>query len=96
MDPDKYSELARVLKMALEQASIGKGHTRHSRGERFEEQLICYLGDQLRSVDFQVGQIVKKALESTRLTPDAGIRELLGVINYAAAAVLLLESGRAP
>ena len=85
----RYGELRRVLQDAWEQASSGKGHERHDDGREFQDQLICYIGQQLESTDFQVGQVVKKAIESTRLGDEAAIRELLGVINYAAAAVIL-------
>ena len=48
---------------------------------------------------FPLGQAIKKAQEATgmlnRGEKDAAIRELLGVINYAAAAVhLIKEAGR--
>lgn len=89
-----YEPLARVLDEALEQAQRGKGAIRHATpGEPFVDQpivRICeLLGDGGRS--FALGQAVKKALESPRL-PDAHARaELLGAINYLAAAVLLID-----
>jgi hypothetical protein len=36
-------------------------------------------------------QAVKKTVESSRMTPDAAIRELYGAINYLSAGILLLE-----
>lgn len=87
-----YAELRRVLDLALEQASTGKGKERHAiEGERFEDQQIVQLGVWMGSHHFEVGQACKKLLESTRLKPGAGKREILGAINYAVAAYLLLE-----
>jgi hypothetical protein len=36
-------------------------------------------------------QAVKKTVESSRMTPDAAIRELYGAINYLSAGIILLE-----
>jgi len=89
-----YEALAYVLDDALEQAQRGKGAVRHaSPGEHFCDQpivRICeWLGDGGRS--FVLGQAVKKALESARLHDDHARAELLGAINYLAAAVLLID-----
>lgn len=87
-----YSELRRVLDLAFEQAASGKGKERHAvEGERFEDQRIVQLGAWMGSHHFEAGQACKKLLESARLKPGAGMREVLGAINYAAAAYLLLE-----
>lgn len=76
--------------MAHDQAASGKGHERHVTGdESFEEQIICSL--QREGYDFARGQCQKKVHESLRLPPDAAIRELLGAINYLAAAIIGLE-----
>jgi hypothetical protein len=40
---------------------------------------------------FEIGQACKKALESARLSPEKAVAELLGAINYLAAAVILRE-----
>jgi hypothetical protein len=93
---DGYTELRRVLALAVEQASTGKGRERHATpGERFEDQPIVQLGAWLGSDHFELGQAVKKLLESARLKPGPAKREILGAINYAAAAVLLLEQQEA-
>jgi hypothetical protein len=89
-----YETLANVLDDALEQAQRGKGAIRHaSPGEAFCDQpivIICeWLGDGGRS--FALGQAVKKTLESARLPDDHARQELLGAINYLAAAVLLID-----
>ena len=88
----EYIELARVLGLALEQAQSGKGKERHARpGQRLEDQLIVQLGLELGSNHYELGQACKKALESARLPRERAVPELLGAINYLAAAVLVLE-----
>lgn len=92
MTHPNYTELKRVLSEAVAQAATGKGKERHAvEGERFEDQQICQLGRWMGSHQGPVFQAVKKALESTRLPPDLAKAELLGAINYLAAAVLLVE-----
>lgn len=87
--PEGYESLARVLQEALDQAAAGKGKERHANeGEAFEDQQIVQLGEWLGSNHFQLGQAAKKLLESARLPPDRARREILGAINYAAAAVI--------
>lgn len=92
-DPiDTYASLRGVLDAALAQASDGKGKERHAAaGERFEDQQIVQLGEWMGSNHFEIGQACKKAIESTRLPADRARAELLGAINYLAAAVLVLE-----
>jgi hypothetical protein len=85
----EYQHLERVLQAALEQASQGKGKERHAlAGEAFEDQQIVQLGEWLGTNHFQLGQAVKKILESARLSPERRRVELLGAINYIAAAVI--------
>ena len=87
-----YTSLAAVLDEALSQAQDGKGYVRHACGERFEDQKIVQLGEWMGgSTTFCVGQASKKALESTRLDDEAAVRELLGAINYLAAAVIVIR-----
>ena len=92
--PDKYSELHRVLMMAYDQATNGKGKERHANGERFEDQPIMTIAKG-HGMGYQTGQAAKKLQEAHKLLAirgkDAAIREILGAINYAAAAVLLIE-----
>lgn len=91
-DTAGYSELWRVLVLAGQQAAAGKGKERHAHaGVPFEEQDIVMIGKALGSNHFELGQALKKTRESARLSPARAIRELLGAINYLAAAVLLLE-----
>lgn len=87
-----YESLASVLDEALEQAQNGKGKERHSsRGRTFEEQPIVAICDLLGSNQGDLFQAIKKAQESVRLKPGAAIHELLGAINYLAAAVIQLK-----
>ena len=78
----QYFELERILKLALEQASEGKGSERHANGEDFEKQKICEISRRLGSNDYNLGQAVKKIYESKRLPKERAIAELLGAINY--------------
>lgn len=89
---DPYDALKRVLAEAVEQASEGKGKERHANeGEVFTEQQIVMLNLWLGSNHGDLFQVIKKAIESTRLPFERAKRELLGAINYAAAAILVLE-----
>jgi len=85
-----YAELERVLKTAYNQAAIGKGKLRHANNEPFERQAICQICRDC-GIGFATGQAIKKTKESHRLDPDSAIRELLGAINYLAAAVIVIE-----
>jgi hypothetical protein len=88
-----YGALADVLDEALAQAQDGKGRERHaSNGEPFHDQQIVQLGEWMGgSTAFAIGQACKKALESTRLPHDRARAELLGAINYLAAAVIVID-----
>jgi hypothetical protein len=87
-----YESLAAVHDQALEQAQAGKGAERHAtRGEAFEDQQIVQLGEWMSSTAFAIGQACKKAIESTRLPDDRARAELLGAINYLAAAIIVLD-----
>jgi hypothetical protein len=88
-----YESLAAVLDQALEQAQHGKGRERHAGGaEAFADQQIVQLGEWMASSTvFAIGQACKKAIESTRLEPAHARRELLGAINYLAAAVIVID-----
>jgi len=90
-DP-KYAPLAYVLHEAYDQAAKGKGHERHADGKAFVDQPIFEIARMLHGIDGQTFQIMKKAQEAARMVRngqhDAAVRELLGAINYAAAAVL--------
>lgn len=91
---DKYAELYRVLMMAHDQAANGKGKERHANGEKFEDQPIMSIAKS-HGMGYQTGQAAKKLQEAHKLLKlrgkDAAIKEILGAINYAAAAVLFIE-----
>ena len=84
-----YDSLEKVLAEALHQASMGKGAARHAKeGEPFEKQPICEMARRL-GVGGPLYQAVKKIYESERLQGERGIAELLGAINYIAAAIIV-------
>lgn len=91
--PPGYRELHDVLRRALSQAAHGKGKDRHATpGVPFVEQPIVTEGLEQGGNGFQIGQARKKALESMRPPKERAVAELLGAINYLAAAVILVES----
>jgi len=85
-----YQALADVLVEAYLQASAGKGLERHASDEDFDQQIICEVTRRLEHspVAGPLFQSVKKIYESTRTDP---IPELLGAINYIAAAIVVLR-----
>ncbi|SDX89992.1 hypothetical protein SAMN05444336_112103 [Albimonas donghaensis] len=92
--PAGYEPLAEVLADALAQAADGKGKERHARGDTpFLRQPICEIA-RMVGPGFATGQAIKKAQESARLPAGRDEAELLGAINYLAAAVLVLREGR--
>lgn len=89
---DNYESLKSVFKDAYAQAADGKGKERHACNQPFEQQQICQISRWLGSVDYDIGQAVKKCLEINKLsTIDAKVAELLGAMNYIAAAVIVLQ-----
>lgn len=89
-----YEHLARVLRMAHDQAALGKGRVRHSNGLAFTDQPMLTINRTLGSIDGMLFQASKKAAEARGLpTQEQAIAELLGAINYLAGAVLLVEEG---
>ena len=88
---DDYEALMGVLRRAYAQASTGKGRERHAaENEPFSEQVICEVTRRL-GTGYPLGQAVKKIYESQRLGGPRGVHELLGAINYIAAAVIVME-----
>ena len=89
--PSEYISLGLVMQSALEQASKGKGRERHaSEGEAYEDQIICEVARRV-GLGYPLGQAVKKIYESQRLIPQLGVQELLGAMNYLAAAVIVMQ-----
>lgn len=94
-DDDGYDSLRAIYAMALEQAKGGKGKERHANGLPFDQQPICQGGRR-----FGAGCLIYQAWKKAHETPvllkmdngrERAIRELLGVINYAAAAILVIK-----
>jgi hypothetical protein len=86
----EYSDLFEVLRDALEEAQEGKGAVRHGNGLSFMDQPALTITRAV-GLGFPLGQAMKKIQESQRMDTDAAKRELLGAINYLAAAVLFLD-----
>lgn len=89
-----YHDLFIVLQQALWQAQDGKGHERHASADDqpFTEQPVLTITRAV-GLGFPLGQAMKKIQECQRMDTDAAKRELLGAINYLAAAVLFLDEG---
>ena len=95
---DGYNSLRAIYAQALEQAQGGKGLERHANGLPFDQQPICQGGRR-----FGVGCLVYQAWKKSHETPvllamdhgkERAVRELLGVINYAAAAIIVLQEDK--
>lgn len=88
-----YEHLARILKLAHDQAAYGKGAERHANGKPFQCQPMQDL-IRLHGIGFATGQASKKSGEALGLpTNDRAIAELLGSINYLVGAIIAIESG---
>lgn len=86
-----YKSLYDILGDAFLQACDGKGKERHAKpSEPFEKQKICEITRRV-GLGYPLGQAIKKAEESLRLQPEAGVQELLGAINYLAAAIIVMR-----
>lgn len=94
IDPG-YATLAEVLKAAHDQAAAGKGKQRHNgRGVDFDRQPIMEIG-RMCGLGYPTGQAQKKTQEAVGMVArgehDRAEAELLGAINYLAAAILLIR-----
>jgi len=89
----QYKPLKDVLKAAYDQAASGKGKDRHANGKVFTEQPIMEIG-RMVGMGYQTGQAMKKSQEAggmvSRGEYEAAKAELLGAINYLAAAYILI------
>jgi hypothetical protein len=85
-----YFPLLSVLNDALNEAQNGKGAERHGNGLSFTEQPALTITRAV-GLGFPLGQAMKKIQECQRMDTDAAKRELLGAINYLAAAILFLD-----
>lgn len=90
-----YGSLAGVLQAAHDHAARGKGHVRHGDDDTpFLEQPSMQIARRY-GIGYPAGQIEKKTDEAARMLSrgerEAAIAELLGVINFAAIAILLID-----
>ena len=85
-----YASLRAILDEAYDQAATGKGRDRHAQGQPFERQPICEIA-RLVGPAFPIGQALKKGQEAMRLPSGRAEAELLGAINYLAAAVIVMR-----
>lgn len=89
-----YTALRTVLDAAFEQAATGKGKERHASDKAFERQPIMEIA-RMVGPGYQLGQAMKKSQEAfgmiQRGNSTAARAELLGAINYLAAAYLLTQ-----
>jgi hypothetical protein len=96
--PHPYGELARILNLALDQASKGKGKQRHAFGpigfRPWHEQPILANARQVGPGGPAL-QVMKKIQEATNMAGngnyDGALTEALGTIVYAAAFYKLVE-----
>jgi len=90
-DYDPYWILKDTLARAYDQAKNGKGKERHAKAnEPFENQKVCEITRRV-GLGYPLGQAIKKAEEALRLDTQAGVKEILGAINYLAAAIIVME-----
>lgn len=89
-----YETLMSVLMDAYAQATNGKGSERHAGGDvSFDKQDMVRIIE-ATSIDFAIGQAIKKMVECRRLGNAGAQRaELLGAIVYVAGAVVWLDKG---
>ena len=90
-----YSSLADVLAKALDQAQNGKGNQRHQVGNApFSGQPICSL-TRIYGLAYPFGQAAKKIHEVGQLErKEAKLAEVLGAINYLAAAYIVISESK--
>lgn len=99
MNVEGYEPLRDALQEAYDQSARGKGVQRHANGRDFDRQPIMEIG-RMVGPGFQLGQAMKKIQEASgminRAEGGAAIRELLGAIVYAAAAINLVREMEPP
>lgn len=98
MTQEQYKPLYTILHDAYSQAANGKGKARHNgRGVAFDRQPIMEIG-RMCGLGYPTGQAQKKTQEAvsmfSRGEGHAAEAELLGAINYLAAAVMLIRERR--
>ncbi len=88
-----YIGLQKILDEAFEQATKGKGMERHGEDKPIENQTTLEIARLVQGCPHAgtLFQVLKKAVESTRLEPEHAIKEMLGVIVYGAFSIILLK-----
>lgn len=89
-----YSPLLRVLTLAYEQATAGKGRERHANDRDFDRQPILEVGriTGMGGTSFQAMKKIGEAVGMNRRGEnDKAVRELIGAIVYCAATAVLCE-----
>ena len=91
---DPLEPLRKILDRAYNQALHGKGNERHGNGRPFGKQPIIAIQQLLgeKGTGFPLGQVIKKCQESSRMPVADASAELLGAINYLAAAIYYRET----
>lgn len=91
---EDYRPLIAVLNLAVEQAAVGKGRERHANNRPFDRQPIMEIS-RMVGYGYPSGQAMKKTQEAFGMLRDekfdSAKRELLGAINYLAAAFLYVH-----
>jgi len=89
---EKYKDYFQIVDEAFAVVATGKGKERHNpRKLPFSEQQIVKVNLALGSTHGLLYQIIKKADESSRLPHPMSRKELLDIINYGIAAVIVLD-----
>ena len=90
-----YGPLMEILHRAYAQAATGKGKERHANELPFVQQPIL-VETRALGIGFPAGQARKKVLEAANAHKDhkeRAVADLLGAINYIAAAIIYIEEG---
>lgn len=92
---ETYADLREVFDRALERATDGKGAERHANGAMLDDQPFVAFAKSLPGISAHTYQIMKKAHEAAHLyerhAKESAVKELLDVMTYAAACVLVIE-----
>lgn len=92
-----YDDLHEILSAAYSQAAFGNGKDRHANGRPFSRQPIMEIG-RMCGLGYPTGQAQKKTQEAvgmfSRGEHDRAEAEMLGAINYLAAAIMLIRESK--
>jgi hypothetical protein len=91
-EEDRYQSLMLVLMDAHTRAAEGKGKDRHDNGQKFEDQSMAAIMDNVGD-DFALGQAMKKLVESRNLPWEKARNERLDAMVYIAGSILWKDRG---